>query len=504
MNEIVAEAHPIQLVIMAALKAELPLEWLKSRGIACYTVKGLRSGALASHPWGQPGGGAVCVVTGVGKEAALLAAETVVDLIGPKYVLNIGGAAARPGGLEIGCWAMPASIHSSMGGVARLDRRLPVPLPSGFEFFFVDRLFSLEKSYDPSCGLDADLFDMEAYWLASIFQEWGIWFSVLKMVTDYGGREANEGFRSRLPMLRSGVKSLLGCLAGPEGLDFSVVIPVHNRPHRVRKAAESVMRQEMTPLEVVVVDDGSDPPIQIDRDGVVLVRSNRNQGVSWARNAGVQRTRGRWIAFLDSDDVWLPEKMALQARYLSLYPFYQVVQSEEIWYRHGRRVNPCRHHMKHEGWIWEASLERCMISPSSVLIRRELLERAGGFDQRLPACEDYDLWLRISRHHPVGLDKRPGIVKYGGHQDQLSRRYPAMDRFRLFSLCKALASEEEPEFKERLKKAALEKLEILFAGAVKRDNHGVADLLRMLAREVENEILEEPPEWLLNESLFRR
>jgi glycosyltransferase involved in cell wall biosynthesis len=225
---------------------------------------------------------------------------------------------------------------------------------------------------------------------------------------------------------------------------ISVIIPTYNRQGFLLQAVESVFKQTVADYELIVIDDGS-----TDGTGEGLKPyENRlqyiyreNRGVSAARNTGLQAARGDWIAFLDSDDYWLPAKLETQVRFFAENPQALICQTEEIWIRHGRRVNPHKKHRKFSGDIFSPSLIRCIVSPSAVMIRREFLNQIGPFDESLPACEDYDLWLRISCRFPVFLIEEPLVVKQGGHPDQLSRRIPFLDRFRIQALVKVLGSD---------------------------------------------------------------
>jgi glycosyltransferase involved in cell wall biosynthesis len=225
---------------------------------------------------------------------------------------------------------------------------------------------------------------------------------------------------------------------------ISVIIPTYNRQGFLLQAVESVFKQTFSDYELIVIDDGS-----TDGTGEGLKPyENRlqyiyreNRGVSAARNTGLQAARGDWIAFLDSDDYWLPAKLETQVRFFAENPQALICQTEEIWIRHGRRVNPHKKHRKFSGDIFSPSLIRCIVSPSAVMIRREFLNQIGPFDESLPACEDYDLWLRISCRFPVFLIEEPLVVKQGGHPDQLSRRIPFLDRFRIQALVKVLGSD---------------------------------------------------------------
>jgi len=265
----------------------------------------------------------------------------------------------------------------------------------------------------------------------------------------------------------------------------SVVIPVFNREHLVSRAIDSVLAQAAGGVELIVVDDGSTDGtagrLAAYGDAITVI-SQENRGVSAARNHGVASARGEYIAFLDSDDRWLPGKLEAQLAFFTAHRDAHICQTEEIWIRNGVRVNPKRRHRKPSGWIFEPSLALCLVSPSAVMMRRRLWDDMGGFDESLPACEDYDLWLRVSIHHPVHLIPTPLIVKYGGHDDQLSRM-PAMDRYRIFAIMKALDSGNLSGRQVRAACAAMEdKCRIYTAGCRRRGRHHEADRIEALCR----------------------
>ena len=265
----------------------------------------------------------------------------------------------------------------------------------------------------------------------------------------------------------------------------SVIIPTFNRRALVAEAIAAALAQEEADFELIVVDDGStdgtEAALAPIRDQLRFL-SQTNRGVSAARNTGARVACGEWLAFLDSDDIWLPDKLCAQMAFVREHPETRICQTGEIWIRNGVRVNPCNHHRKPDGDVFLPSLQRCLVSPSAVMIRRDLFEAAGGFDESLPACEDYDLWLRLAWQTPVPLIDRPLVIKRGGHADQLSRRYWGMDRFRVRSLQRLLA---EPALsatqREAVRAVLTEKCVILAQGAAKRGRHDEARQYRELA-----------------------
>ncbi len=258
----------------------------------------------------------------------------------------------------------------------------------------------------------------------------------------------------------------------------SVIIPSYNRAHLLGRAIASVQAQTLKPLEIIVVDDGS-----TDASAELVTRQfpdchylhQSNRGVSAARNLGIRVARGEWIAFLDSDDEWLPEKLAAQAAVLAATSGCRLVHADEVWIRRGRRVNAMQKHRKSGGDIFQQCLPLCVISPSAAVLHRSLLEEVGGFDESLPACEDYDLWLRICAREAVAFVETPQLRKFGGHADQLSRQYWGMDRFRVRALEKLLQAEcLSPENYAAVLKTLIKKTGILAQGARKRGKNARA------------------------------
>jgi glycosyltransferase involved in cell wall biosynthesis len=280
-------------------------------------------------------------------------------------------------------------------------------------------------------------------------------------------------------------------------IQVSVIIPTYNRSAMLSRAIRSVLTQKGAKFELIVVDDGSTdgtneqgvqrmahdekapdknsahrPPSAVQ----IRYLFQTNQGPSTARNLGIKESRGEWIAFLDSDDEWLPGKLRAQLDFFEQNPNLRICQTEEIWIRNGQRVNPMKKHKKYGGQIFEQCLPLCIVSPSAVMMHRTLFDEVGFFDEALPACEDYDLWLRIASRYPIGLIDQPYIKKYGGHVNQRSHEFPAMDQFRIRSLAKILKEGIlTPEQTEAVKKTLEEKARIFIQGALKRGKEKEAE-----------------------------
>jgi len=195
----------------------------------------------------------------------------------------------------------------------------------------------------------------------------------------------------------------------------------------VVRAIESVLNQSLKDFEIIVVDDGStdntNQALSKYMSSMKYIKQPVNKGVSAARNTGIMSSIAPWIAFLDSDDYWLKEKLYVQMEFVDQNPGTVACQTEEIWIRNGRRVNPKRKHKKPSGNIFKQSLKLCLVSPSSVILKRSIFKEVGLFDETLPAAEDKDL-----------------VVKEGGHADQLSRRFTGMDSFRIRAIVRLIGS----------------------------------------------------------------
>jgi glycosyltransferase involved in cell wall biosynthesis len=270
-------------------------------------------------------------------------------------------------------------------------------------------------------------------------------------------------------------------------MKLSIIIPSFNRLSVIDRAIDSVLSQSYlagrNDWELIIVDDGSTDNTRhmvsqryLNANSNILYLQQDNAGVSAARNFGLRRAQGEWLALLDSDDQWLPHKLAAQFEQLNLQQ-QLICHTEEIWIRNGVRVNQMSKHQKAGGWVFERCLPLCAMSPSSIVIHKSIFESVGVFDPSLPACEDYDLWLRIASQYSVAYVEQACINKFGGHDDQLSRQYWGMDRFRVIALENLLASELILSRSNHLAAVNMlvKKLTILLKGALKHDNHELAE-----------------------------
>lgn len=264
----------------------------------------------------------------------------------------------------------------------------------------------------------------------------------------------------------------------------SVIIPTYNRAWTLKKAVDSALAQDYPSREVIVVDDGSTDQTRDLLAGYgdkIRVLVQENKGVSAARNRGIQESQGSFIALLDSDDAWEKNKLSCQVAFFQSNPGAMICQTEEVWIRKGKRVNPRKKHKKPGGMIFEPCLNLCLVSPSAVMMRKQLFDQKGMFNEAFPVCEDYDLWLRISHDTPVYLIDTPLTVKTGGHGDQLSASH-SQDKYRIQSILnliesKVLSSDQEQAALNVFK----EKCRIFANGCMKRGREKEGNHYLMLA-----------------------
>ncbi len=227
---------------------------------------------------------------------------------------------------------------------------------------------------------------------------------------------------------------------------FSIIIPTYNRAGFLKIAVDSVLAQTYTDFEIIIVDDGSRDGTKktaetyIDTSSAIRYIYQENKGPAAARNAGLAAAQGEWICFLDSDDRFRINKLAAANDYIKKYPDYKIFHTEELWYRNSGLLTQRACHKKPHGFVFPQAVKLCCISISTAAAHKTVFSSVGNFDESLPACEDYDFWLRASARYPVYLIPQFLTIKEGGHSDQRSKHYPAMDKFRIYSLTKILES----------------------------------------------------------------
>lgn len=254
----------------------------------------------------------------------------------------------------------------------------------------------------------------------------------------------------------------------------SVIIPTFNRAEFLTRSISSVLNQSYNDLELIIVDDGSTDEtkevVESFKDSRLSFYHKSNGGVSSARNLGVSKAQGEYIAFLDSDDEWQLDKISTQVSYLK-NTGKVLVHTAEKWLRDGKVVKQKKHHQKNGGDMFIRSLQGCVISPSSVLMKKSLYEKVGGMREDFVVCEDYDFWLKVTSLHDIGFLEEEFVNKYAGHADQLSFKFFAMDYWRVKSM--AWVYQNRPLSEERAKallKSAQKKCQYLLKGYKKHQN----------------------------------
>jgi glycosyltransferase involved in cell wall biosynthesis len=264
----------------------------------------------------------------------------------------------------------------------------------------------------------------------------------------------------------------------------SVIIPTRDRLALLQQAVRSVSEQTLRDWELIVVDDGSQDGTWrwiSSHHALRALRTPTARGPAAARNLGAAQASAPLLAFLDSDDLFLPSKLERQLALLADQPQCALCHSDELWLRDGRELRQQLKHAKRGGWIFAHCLPLCCISPSAAVIRREVFAALGGFDEELEIAEDYELWLRLTCRHEVAFVPEPLVVKRGGHGDQLSAKYGQIEIFRIEALRRVLrraplTDEQRAQARAELRR----KCEIYARGCEKRGRLEEAARVRAL------------------------
>ena len=258
-------------------------------------------------------------------------------------------------------------------------------------------------------------------------------------------------------------------------INVSVIIPTYNRVKFLPACINSVLKQSIPVEEIIVVDNNSsDGTVNYIRDKFKMVRVliERNKGVSFARNLGILNSKNNWVAFLDSDDEWMPDKIQKQIELIKRLNYkVNFIHTNEKWVKNNIILNQKKKHAKKGGYIFQDCLDICKISPSSTLIKKSLFDQYGLFNTKFKVCEDYELWLRFTSKIEIGYINEVLIKKNGGHNDQLSKKYWGIDRYRIKALEKLIVTSNLTiEYKVMAVKKLIEKINILILGAINRKN----------------------------------
>lgn len=245
----------------------------------------------------------------------------------------------------------------------------------------------------------------------------------------------------------------------------SVIIPTYNREKLLRRALDSVAGQSYCCDEIVVVDDGS---TDNSRSVVMEFKSHcpvpvrylfqENKGPAAARNLGIRESRYSVLAFLDSDDHWQKKKLALQYSSFAKHSDIMISHTNERWLRRGQHLNQKKKHQPGNGDVFKHCLQLCAVGMSTVMVRKELFEQVGFFNEKYRCCEDYDMWIRTSCRYPFLLVEHPLTIKEGGREDQVSHQYRiGMDKLRITSILElvqgqCLSSEQKQMAYDELRK----------------------------------------------------
>jgi glycosyltransferase involved in cell wall biosynthesis len=244
---------------------------------------------------------------------------------------------------------------------------------------------------------------------------------------------------------------------------ISIVIPVYNGEKYVVECLDSIVGQSYRPLEIIIVDDGStdnSAKIAINHHAAPSVLKMPHANLPSARNAGIRSARGTYVAFCDVDDLWHPEKLAVQAKVLEEYPDIGFVFTAVAVFgtdpAKAKVRRPTRRELAfNRGDQFALLTERSIIAPSSVLVRKSALDKAGLFDENLESCEDWDLWLRTAEAGIHMHRINTPLTLYRRHQDNMSKKIEVMHRSRLLVLEKAFSGLPENAKTLSLKNRAL-------------------------------------------------
>ncbi len=244
------------------------------------------------------------------------------------------------------------------------------------------------------------------------------------------------------------------------------------------RAIQSVLSQTYNASEIIVVDDGSTDgtddlfPIS----GVTYHKITHSGYPGKVRNIGVELSKYDHIAFLDSDDIWMKDKLEKQVAYFKSHLDCRLLHTKERWIMNDKLISQKKRKHKKSGNVFKDSLQGCILGPSTVLMEKKLFNEFHGFDTKIEVGEDYDLWLRITDRVDIDYIDDELITKYAGHGDQLSFKYGYIEPFKIHVLEKnILEGNFKPQNREYAVESLSKKYEIIIGGCIKRNKQQVAD-----------------------------
>ena len=458
--------YSLDFLILVSHSKEVPTA-LKTHNIACLTLSSLLANDLRKLN-NTPK--VVCIITGIGFKNTQLALNWVKQNISCKLFINLGSAGSSNSNY---LHKLVCPQQFTFNNTAYLGLGLFPFLLNKTSILTVSNCKSVQQL---SLNSSSAVIDMESFWQAEFCHQHNIYYCSLKFITDMNNSSTKSSYLKSLTYLQDKFNNVICELFSPIKDSVSVIIPTYNRAKFLTRSIDSVLNQTHQ-AHCIVVDDGSTDEthriLTSYKSKIDVLRLDQNKGVSHARNIGILHANSNWISFLDSDDQWHSNKLKNQLDFYKHHPYFSILQSQENWIRNDEKVNKKKHFNKVSGFIWDICLNRCMISPSSVLIKKDVFNSFDLFDESLPICEDYDLWLRLSRFLLVGLEDSFSLNKFAGHENQLSTSFEVMDRFRLIALKKALKNETHPNFITKLQDLVSLKDQILTKGKLKRGKNSI-------------------------------
>lgn len=263
-------------------------------------------------------------------------------------------------------------------------------------------------------------------------------------------------------------------------MKITAIIPTFNRASYLLEAIESIENQTHKVDEILVIDDGStDNTKELISSLHVKYIYQENRGVSSARNLGIALASNDWVAFLDSDDTWNPNKIEIQTKFHKENPNLLASFSDEIWIREDKEITLKKHQQKEKPTFLN-SLRSCKIGTSTFFAQKNFLQQIGGFDEELKVCEDYDLWLRILLENEIGYIAEKLTTKFAKASNQLSFTTAFIDSYRIKALLKHLNT----VYADKICDEIAYKLAILKKGAIKHNNEQILHFCKQLTTKI--------------------